>query len=735
MSASGAAMFAPLDGPAKVKSSKGKGSGRGEWVAVTPIPSKGTGPRPKGHFKLGLPSRSWTYRNADGRVLGYTHRWNDGAGGKQFAYQTFCRHSESGACAWRFKAWQALRPIYGLDRLAKRAEAPVLVVEGEGCADTAQKLLPDWVCITSPGGSNAASKADWGPLAGREIWIWPDADEAGSKYREAVAHEAIRAGAKRVQVVEPPAGVPGGWDVDDAVKNSWERPQIDDLIGGAVPFEGKSGHRRSGSGADKTAEGTNTASKGRRRGPPQRDRIIGLIDDAELWHDESGDAFASILVGNHVEHWPLRSRPVKRHLAGRFYQDCGGAVGGQAMEDALRVLDAIATEEGPCHPWSRRTALIDGRWYLNMCTPDWRVVEVGPDGWSMVDSPHAKFVRSAAMRSLPEPEGGRSIDDLRGFVNVPDDASFAILVAWLIAALWGVGPFPILTLAGEQGAGKSNLARVLRSLVDPNSAPIRSTPRDERDLVVAALNSHVLAFDNLSGISGWLSDALCRIATGGGFGTRALYGDVEEVVIAVQRPIILNGIADLASRADLADRSMSLYLPTIPQEQRRPESEFWHEFEAAKPGILGALLDGVSSILRHLPDVKLDRLPRLADFARVIEAASPGLGWEPGRFLEVYDENRRDMTDTAFAADPIAVAVAKFIESHGGSWEGTATHLLTKINEVVPEATRKSRFWPGSPSAMGSALRRAAPLLRGHGLEVFMRHSGSRLIRLGKADG
>jgi hypothetical protein len=110
--------------------------------------------------------------------------------------------------------------------------------------------------------------------------------------------------------------------------------------------------------------------------------------------------------------------------------------------------------------------------------------------------------------------------------------------------------------------------RVLRALVDPNTAALRTTPRDERDLVIAANNGWLMALDNLSHLPDWLSDALCRLATGNGFATRELYTDAEEAIFATQRPIVKNGIEELATRGDLLDRSIVLYLPTIAEDQR-----------------------------------------------------------------------------------------------------------------------------------------------------------------------
>ena len=137
------------------------------------------------------------------------------------------------------------------------------------------------------------------------------------------------------------------------------------------------------------------------------------------------------------------------------------------------------------------------------------------------------------------------------------------------------GPYPVLILQGEQGTAKSTAAKVLRLLIDPSAAPLRTAPLDERDLMIAARNGWIIALDNLSGLSSWLSDALCRIATGGGVSTRELYSDTDEVLIDVQRPIILNGIDDIATRQDLIDRSIIINLEPIPENKRKPEAEFW----------------------------------------------------------------------------------------------------------------------------------------------------------------
>ena len=129
------------------------------------------------------------------------------------------------------------------------------------------------------------------------------------------------------------------------------------------------------------------------------------------------------------------------------------------------------------------------------------------------------------------------------------------------------GPYPVMVLNGEQGSAKSTAARTMGALIDPCTSPLRSAPREVRDLMIAATNSWILGFDNLSGVSDWLSDAMCRLSTGGGFQTRELYTDRDEIILDATRPIILNGIDTLAHRPDLADRVLDFQSP--PNTRRR----------------------------------------------------------------------------------------------------------------------------------------------------------------------
>lgn len=458
--------------------------------------------------------------------------------------------------------------------------------------------------------------------------------------------------------------------------------------------------------------------------PAQRDRLVKVAAASELWHSHDREPYSSVQVGQHFENWPIRSRDFRRWLAGRYFDDCCGAPTGQAMEDALRVVEMLALRGPQCETFLRIGHQGD-KVYLDLGDESWRGIEITASDWKLVGNPPVKFRRNRAMRPLPEPERGESIDVLRPFLNTATEADFTLAIACLVAWFSPLGPYPILMISGEQGSAKSTMARFLRNLVDPRAAGLRALPRDERDLFVAAFNSWCLAFDNVSAIPNWLSDAFCRLSTGGGFGTRELHTDREETIFDEVRAIILNGIPDLAGRPDLGDRAVATTLSAIPEVERRPERELQAEFDKARPAALGALLDAVAGALRNHDEVRIERWPRMADFARWVTAAESSLGWVRGAFMAAYTANRASAIELAVEDDPVGSAVRALAEEIG-HWKGSATELLHELDERADEKVKNRRAWPRMPNGLSTRLRRIAPGLRRVGVEVEMFRAATR---------
>jgi len=216
------------DPPAAPESER-KGKSAGEWVC--PVPDDAPSAR-HSHNAHGKPATAWAYRDGAGRLIHYVCRFDKQDGAKEILPQTLWR--DGARLAWHWRAAPPPRPLYGLDRLAAAPAAPVLVVEGEKTADAGATLFPDFVVMTWSGGSKAAGKNDWSPLAGRRVVILPDADTPGREAAEAVRKLALAAGADGVGVVQLPADLPQGWDCADDFPAGFDRLALLALISAAL---------------------------------------------------------------------------------------------------------------------------------------------------------------------------------------------------------------------------------------------------------------------------------------------------------------------------------------------------------------------------------------------------------------------------------------------------------------------------------------------------------------------
>jgi hypothetical protein len=443
-----------------------------------------------------------------------------------------------------------------------------------------------------------------------------------------------------------------------------------------------------------------------------------LIEIAERWdvfHDPDQAGYIVIDDDDARKVLPIRSTAFRRRLSGEYFKVTGKGCNGNAVSDALSTIEARAVFEAPEHAVYIRVARVADHIYLDMCDERWRAIEVSPDGWRIVDTPPVFFVRKNGMLALPTPTKGGSAADIREFLNIHDD-QLELVIGWMLGALRGQSPYPVLVLQGEQGTGKSTTSRVLRSFVDPSTTPLRSPPKEPRDLLVSAINNHLVTLDNLSGLSPELSDCLCRLATGGGLDVRALYTDTDQVLVEIQRPVLVNGIDDIASRPDLSERSIILNLPVIDPTRRRAEKPFWAELNSAKPGIMGGLLDALSCALRHESSVNLGRMPRMADFAIWVTAAEPALGWPDGAFLERYDRMQDTAVIDGIEASPVGSALLDLLTDKE-EWAGSPTALLREL-ELIAGNSAKSKAWPQSQKGLKNVLQRLAPSFRKIGITI-----------------
>lgn len=405
---------------------------------------------------------------------------------------------------------------------------------------------------------------------------------------------------------------------------------------------------------------------------------------------------------------------LRQTLARDYYRQFGAAPSQTALASACNVLEGMAREHTPT-PLHLRVAGggIHEPVHIDVGDDNNRIIEISEGNWRLVNSSPHMFRRTELTAAMVEPRRGGDLELLWNYVNIADEDR-AVLLAVLVDALIKPNtPKPVLGLQAEHGSAKSTSARCIVSLIDPSIAALRSPSRDLQQWITAASGSWVVAVDNLSHIPDWLSDAMCRAATGDGDIRRALYTDDGLSVFQFRRLVIINGIDVGGLKGDLADRLVPVELKAITEETRREEAEFLAAWDRDRSAILGGLLDLAAEVHAILPTLGDLPLPRMADFGRVLTCVDKILGTEG---MQRYRDQRGLALVDSATSDSL---VAMLIELKFGTGEKgmTAAEILKRITPSDP-SWRRPIDWPKMSRYVTTKLNKNAPALRAMGWEV-----------------
>lgn len=454
--------------------------------------------------------------------------------------------------------------------------------------------------------------------------------------------------------------------------------------------------------------------------------LPSILETVELAGGPDGAGYASILTGGRREAWRISSSSFKQWLAEIVSSKTGNLITGGQLTALVAELQTIARLRHSEHPFALRVKEHGDAIYLDLGDADRRCVAITKDGWNLVENCPVRFYRTEWMLAMPVPMKGGTIDGFRPFINATNERDFTLLMMWLVAALRGRGPYPVLVVTGEHGTAKSTLSRFVQRLVDPSVGGLAGLAKDEQNLFTRASNTHLLLFDNVSQLPTNISDALCRISGGGSFITTRDSKTRSEEYFSAELPVLING-TNVTTRADLADRAIFITLNTI--GVHKPLNAIEAEFEQARPYLLGVLLDGLVEYLRNVHK-NLDTGPaRMADFARV-GVASETAFWACGTFKRAYQDSLVDAAEEVLEDEPVALALREYLVDHK-KFEGTAQQLLMEIASEDSKSKVGEMAWPKNPRALGGLLRRLAPALRKTGIELhYLRKAGGNRDRI-----
>ena len=468
------------------------------------------------------------------------------------------------------------------------------------------------------------------------------------------------------------------------------------------------------------------------------DLLISFVSEScELFHNRNKECFAKISVDKHTEVWGILSTGFSEWIRNEYFIKTEKGITDKKLGEIIPTLKALAIHKGLQQEVFLRVAQTNGNIYIDLCNEDWSVIEITKDNWQIIDESPVAFIRNNYMLPMQKPRGtydtpfNHSITSLKKHINVKNE-DFILVVGVLMMYLQnGDGGMPLLIVNGEAGTGKSTFTKMIRELVDPNSEPILMHPKEDNIPIIANSN-YVVSLDNLSGIRKSFSDLLCTIATGTSYITRKHYSNKEMSVISMKRPVILNGIEDIASRDDLVRRSVILELSKIEDGNVVDDAEVMSDFREDVPAIFGALCTGLMTALKNINTVKINNITSMSRFCRWSGAAMPAFNWNADMFMENYHENLKRSYIAALDTSPFTAAIMKMFEDKPDTdWDGTPDKFREYLETIMYDnPIIRSKYWVKNAKGVTNAIRRHSKALEKVGIVIETYKSSGNKTRV-----
>jgi hypothetical protein len=372
----------------------------------------------------------------------------------------------------------------------------------------------------------------------------------------------------------------------------------------------------------------------------------------------------------------------------------------------------------PAREVAMRAQYLGDAIYLDTAWESNEVIKIDSNGYSVLPSCEARFVRNGVTAPLPTPvRDGSGLVELLKYVRVEQDGLPA-LIATLINTMMTHLPQPLVLIQGPAAAGKTTSLRFLLDLIDPSTKmPGGSLTSNERDVRALSRVRRCLVFDNVSYVKGDVSDLLAKITTGAEMIARALFENSTPDVMQICRPVFINGILNGFTRSDLASRSIAFQLEPIPSSQRQSSALLLESWGAELPFLFHSLLEMTSQVLQELPNTPRHNVEfRNPDLVKMTQIIGSKLGIDGMDYLEnsvdVLSEAVLGATDMGEAFTELNECLKDSTNGHCAS--NTKENYLTKhyripeLREILmmhlPQDAKKEI--PSTPKYFGEAVQR-----------------------------
>ncbi len=459
------------------------------------------------------------------------------------------------------------------------------------------------------------------------------------------------------------------------------------------------------------------------------DTLDKILQGTELFKNTSDEPYITINDGRTIR---IDSIMFKNWLVMEYHKETGSYLKDSKIKDIAqnvrsRAIFGIGNKNMEVF---NRVGYSDDQEniYIDLVDENFNLVQLSQNGWNVITpkSIGVKFETTQNMNPLPYPTGGGDINKLWQHTNITKDIDKSLVLAWLINCLIPFGGYPILVLYGGQGTAKSTTQSNLRDLIDPSIGNLRDKKANADFLGVQAVNNYIVSLNNLGtgreGLNASEQNTLCNISLGGAISDRKKYTDYEESMKAVKNPIMMNGISGFVTAQDLISRSIIITLDAIDSNQRKRDSQLKQAFDQDKAEIFGALLDLTTKVLKVLPTLKVNNLPRMAEFGMIGTALEQILDKTKGKFLDNYKYNQGEAIAEVLESEPVIIVLMAYLQKQaehptgGNGYLGSWVDLVKWLKDEAPECgVNLDKL---QPRGLSAKIRANEPALKTIGVNV-----------------
>lgn len=451
--------------------------------------------------------------------------------------------------------------------------------------------------------------------------------------------------------------------------------------------------------------------------------------DYVLFHDQFGEACIVDPKRPFVA-WRLRGAEATSLLMKLFWNNFGKSLRADSIKSVVMTLEGIAKFDRECRETYTRIVKINDTIYYDI-GDDKHIIKITKDGWKIEENAPVYFRRYIHQKPQVIPVHDGDLKKFTKYVHIDGLTNEILLATYLPTCFISDIDRPLLIMHGPAGAGKTTALEFVRSLIDPSRTPLLQPTKDVNEMVQQANKHYAYFLDNVSSIKQDVSDILCRFVTGNAFSKRVLYTDDDDFLYEFKRVTGFTSISQIATNADLLDRSLIIQLELLNEKTRIEEEKINHAFEQDKPYIFGGLLDAVSGALKTIESLAIEGLPRMADYFRYAAASADYLKYGTDKYIEAYSENTKTQKRETVETSPTIQSILIFMKNED-LWTGTPTSLYMGLKQVAEKFEMLGGF-PKGVTYLWRKIQESKAILLSIGINVEKsRTSESRFIKIEK---